>query len=404
MTLQVRPTEESARLHSFDSLRAAMMLLGIILHGVVTYTTFPISVWPFKEQVTSRLCDFTLIFIHVFRMPLFFVLAGFFACLLYSRLGVREFVRRRAKRVLLPFAVGVPALYFPVIIGHVYGANSQLANPWSAVEAFFTSGAYLARIGTMHLWFLYYLLCFYAAIVLIGAIIPSLLTQRQQARIQMRFRSLARSSWRPLIFAVPTCGTLYFMQGGFLETNSSFILNWRTLAAYGVFFAFGWFLFKERDLAPAFQKYASAQVAMALILAPINFVFTLKTLGALPRYDAFSHTVAIVTGSLIAWLLIFGLMGLTQRYLNGGDERVRYVADASYWIYLVHLPVVLWLQIALVPWNAPALIKVAIVCVGTFAITLATYRVFVRYTVLGKVLNGARSKQEPSRSMQAAAG
>jgi uncharacterized membrane protein YcfT len=89
-----------------------MMLLGIYLHAGVAYSEY--GSWPWKDGTTTGLFDVSLGLIHVFRMPVFYVLAGFFAALLYARRGAGGFVRNRVIRILVPFAVGW-AVLFPVV-------------------------------------------------------------------------------------------------------------------------------------------------------------------------------------------------------------------------------------------------------------------------------------------------
>ena len=74
------PQAPLKRLHSLDALRAAMMLLGLVLHSVVSYITIAIpEAWPYQDRQTSVAFDYLVFAIHLFRMPTFFVMAGFFA-------------------------------------------------------------------------------------------------------------------------------------------------------------------------------------------------------------------------------------------------------------------------------------------------------------------------------------
>lgn len=92
------------------------------------------------------------------------------------------------------------------------------------------------------------------------------------------------------------------------------------------------------------------------------------------------------------WLLIFGFLGLAQRYLSRENNHMRYLADASYWMYLVHLPVVVWLQVSMVSLAAPGIVKFLAGMMATTAITLGSYAAFVRYTFIRAALNGLRHR------------
>ena len=91
-------TPESAapgrKLHALDNLRAAMMWLGIVLHVSVIYMSRP-SPLPWHDDLSTSVADLLVAVIHAFRMPLFFILAGFFVSALVQHRGLAGMVRNR---------------------------------------------------------------------------------------------------------------------------------------------------------------------------------------------------------------------------------------------------------------------------------------------------------------------
>ena len=57
------------------------------------------------------------------------------------------------------------------------------------------------------------------------------------------------------------------------------------------------------------------------------------------------------------WLLTYGLFGLFLRYMSHPSPRWRYMADASYWIYIVHVPFVMLLPLLFANVPAPGIVK-----------------------------------------------
>ena len=103
------------------------MLLGVMLHSIISYGAVDYgAAWPYKDAATTGFADVAVIFIHVFRMPIFFVLAGFFAALLYVRRGTVGLLRNRATRIVVPFAVGWLLLYPAVLAGFAFAAGGKL--------------------------------------------------------------------------------------------------------------------------------------------------------------------------------------------------------------------------------------------------------------------------------------
>ena len=90
------------------------------------------------------------------------------------------------------------------------------------------------------------------------------------------------------------------------------------------------------------------------------------------------------------WFMTYGLIGLFLRYMDRPSPRWRYMADASYWIYIVHVPFVMLLPIVLAGVPLPGVVKFGIVTVMAIGLILVTYHYFVRPTFIGKQLNGRR--------------
>ena len=67
---------------------------------------------------------------------------------------------------------------------------------------------------------------------------------------------------------------------------------------------------------------------------------------------------------------------------------LKFCADSSYWVYLIHLPIILFLQTLLIPIPLPVVGKLVLMILSTWLFCLATYVVFVRYTPIGCMLNG----------------
>ena len=101
------------RRHDLDALRATAMLLGIVLHGALAYLTIPF--WPVPDDHTHISFDVIFTAIHGFRMPLFFVLSGFFTAMLWRKRGIRGTIKQRGKRILLPLAIFVIPIYIAMI-------------------------------------------------------------------------------------------------------------------------------------------------------------------------------------------------------------------------------------------------------------------------------------------------
>ena len=74
------------------------MSMGIVLHAAWIMTPGE-SGAPMTDVSASTVTSYIDAGIHMFRMQLFFLLAGFFACLLVRKRGVGSFLRNRFFRI-----------------------------------------------------------------------------------------------------------------------------------------------------------------------------------------------------------------------------------------------------------------------------------------------------------------
>ena len=71
---------------------------------------------------------------------------------------------------------------------------------------------------------------------------------------------------------------------------------------------------------------------------------------------------------------------------------IRFLSDSSYWLYLAHLPLVVAAQALVQHWRLPSGVKFTLLLAGVTGLLLLTYRYWVRYTWLGRFLNGPRTR------------
>lgn len=93
------------RFHDFDALRGYAMLLGIVLHGLMSFMVIPF--WAAQDRFqNTEFIGVISMFIHGFRLPLFFLISGFFTTMLWRRRGLRGLCKQRVIRILIPLVVG----------------------------------------------------------------------------------------------------------------------------------------------------------------------------------------------------------------------------------------------------------------------------------------------------------
>jgi peptidoglycan/LPS O-acetylase OafA/YrhL len=155
-------------------------------------------------------------------------------------------------------------------------------------------------------------------------------------------------------------------------------------------FGTGWLLDRQRTLLASVQRgwawrliIGAACIGVCLALAATEFGLRVEH----DRAWRFVYALAYAAG-LIACTL--GFVGAGLRFLSRPSRSVRYLADASYWMYIAHLPLVMALQTAWAHVAAPWWLKFAAVVLATCALLLWSYKLWVRPTWIGALLNGQR--------------
>jgi len=386
----------SNRLDYLDAVRAFALLLGIVFHASISFMPIFIG-WAVMDVSTSHVVSVFMLISHSFRMELFFLIAGFFSHMTYHGKGFATFAKSRFLRIAIPFVVGWFLLRPLLVSGWIMGGESLRGDVdvAGALKGGFESLASLPQglfVGT-HLWFLYYLLLITALVLVLRRLLclhaP---TKARLTRIADASASwLSNSPFAIVTVAVPTTACLWFMNSWGMDTpDQSLLPHAPVLFVYGGFFAFGWLLHRQGRLIERFARLGWGRFAVcaAAALATLALAGFQANAGH-PQFAllkaAFSYAYAIMMWSLVALSI-----GLFKRYLDRPSKAVRYVADSSYWLYLVHLPIVIWLQVAVAELNLHWSAKLLGISAVTIAGAVVLYDLFVRSTFIGATLNGRR--------------
>jgi len=390
------------RLDYLDAVRAFALILGIIFHASLSFMPIFIG-WAVMDISTSNVIGIFALVSHSFRMELFFLIAGFFAHMKFHQQGAVAFFQLRIVRIGIPFIIGWIILRPLLVSGWVMGAESMqgnvnvlpaLTNAFTMFESLAGMTKFLL-VGT-HLWFLYYLLIISVSVVVLRYFIE--LNSAVKHNILMFsdnvIAKLCYSRFAILLLAIPTVWCLWFMDHWGVDTaDKSLLPHIPVSLLYGGFFTFGWLMHRQSELMEQFARLTWSKVILclsAIIGSVILSSFEMSL--AHPQYTLLKAGY-LFSYAIMMWTLVSLTIGCCKGLFKKSNKVLRYIADASYWLYLIHLPIVIWLQIAfaelLFHWG----IKLVAICSLTFFISIVIYDVFVRSTFVGATLNGKKRKR-----------
>ena len=382
--------ETQDRLHALDALRAFALFLGIYFHASLSFMP-GIDQWVVTDTSTSPAIWMVSGFSHLFRMSLFFFIAGYFARLVYHRKGFSHFVRDRAKRIALPLLMFLPVMIPLLGIIWAWGAEQSgkvLPAPPSLGLRYFP---------LTHLWFLYYLLWMYVAALAGRALIVKLLDRSERMRqfIDRTLLMLLKRRAAPFVFALPLAIVALAVPEWNPATaiptpDRSLVPALIPSVGFGTAFVAGWLCQRSMSTLAAMTERTTSSLWIALVCFVLTAVSGF-TLGKVPaEWLALARFGGGLVVALTIWYWNLFLVGIALKHLSSENSLRRYLADSSYWLYIAHLPLVTALQVVAFRLHWHWTIELALILAISTAVLLLSYKLFVRSTWLGAILNGAR--------------
>jgi len=180
-----------------------------------------------------------------------------------------------------------------------------------------------------------------------------------------------------------------------VDTSSSGLIpRWASFLVYGMYFTMGWFLHRQPALIDQFRRFRKINLVMALVLILSLIVMNLTYQGGLLKLNA-NLMLAIVNSvyNLASITAVIAFIGYMLSWFSQPSKNMRFLSDGAYWGYLIHMPIVCFLQDLVQPYPWHWTIKLLIIFAPTCLILWATYKYWVRSSWMGQLLNGKRYKR-----------
>lgn len=380
---------ESQRYYGLDFFRSLMMVLGLVLHSAQYYTLTDFNPTKYKAAETSMLMDLLMVSINTFRMPAFFLLAGFFFSLMLARRGSSETFRNRSGRIMLPFLVYTPIICGALAALDILGANLMYGSGF-ALDPSLLKTDVTHLINTQHLWFVYYLIAYYlfafAAMKYAG-----------EGPFATAFDWLSNlfarlcGGWAGLLFIGSAIGLIGLgLETGRVRTDTGFLPNIRPVIFFGVFFYLGIFMHRGGTMHLRFEAIWGRLLILATILMFVGIGLWQMGPEKVGLNDFTHKLILALTNGQSSWFFSLGFWGLALAAFKSYKPWVRYFSDCSYWVFLVHLPILAAVAALIHYWPGAAELKFLIVLMGGLVVCVGSYALFVRNSWIGEALSGRR--------------
>lgn len=322
------------------------MALGLLIlyHVVVSFQ--PWARWIFfiqNDQSLPGLWVFMAL-INVWRIPILFLISGMGVRFAMERRNWKELLEDRTVRILLPFVAG----YLLICPISVYLAQAYYG----------LSTSYVPNEG--HLWFLANI--FGYVVVLLPLLVY--LKNRPDHPVMRGLAAVVRSPFGIGLFALPP------MIEAWLVNPASFATYAMTPHGFwlGMVCFFTGFLFVS--LKDAFWQAVTRVRWVAMGGAALLY------LGRLVAFELEGVPNWLIALESMGWIL--AILGFASVYLNRPSKNLTYFSRAVYPVYILHMPIQFLIAYGLLPLPLPAILKLILLLIGTFGISLLAYEYVVR--------------------------
>ena len=340
------------------------MLLGVLLHSASAYSVN--GEWVVRDPENSVVLDWLVRSVHLFRMPAFFWISGYFFALTMSRGDGRVVLSRRLFRLL------VPAIATWLTFNVAQEWVMAVAHDKDPVQAILTGG-----VPIYHLWFLVDLV-----VLTLVAALAFALPDRMVERVRQRLPDVGTvpgvllaltAIWFVSISLARLTGMGYLNLGGLTSVTR--------LAYYLPFFGVGVAMYHLAGIRRTFLR-----VPPVLVLFAIPFGLYLQRF----KYEhGLLAELAAPTEQLMVWICIAVVLQFFYRIIRRESRTVTTLSDASYSIYLFHHFIMVVLVLLLLPLPLGALPKFLVSSAIAFGLAAMLHLVFVRRNrVLRLLFNG----------------
>lgn len=363
------------REHYWDSIRAFLMLLGIPYHTALSYR--PGQDWIVHSGEGAKAFSFLAEFLHLFRMPAFFVIAGYFAAMLLARRSPDVWLRGRLRRLTVPFLMTVVTL---VPIMNMACELSNMPLP-QAMASWHHNSVTSAGYWVRHLWFLVVLAYCSAVLALVAWRFPVMRTIMLPRRIDEWIAG--RLPLVLLLVAVviglwEAAAIEGFYAVGLATNVPQELLRIDEFLTFAPYMLAGCLLARSPATLNQFCRFSPTIVLCALMLA---FAGVAWAPDMAPWNGRFVAALAAVAMTQV-------IVAAARAIADRPSPLVHKLVSASFVMYLVHMPIIVILVALGVGAALPVAAKALVVMVATAVLSYGAWQIVARSPFLSFAFNG----------------
>jgi len=347
------------RRYDIDWLRVLALGLLIIYHAVAAFQPWAYTIlFPQNKELLEWLWV-PMSLINIWRIPILFIISGMGVGFAIKRRNWKELLKDRTKRIFVPYIFGFFIICpINIYIASIFYNDAKLS-------------FYIPNPG--HLWFLgnifTYVLLFLPLLVFWNNNSENIVFRILKKAFQNKFGIYVIAL--PFLFEALLFQTDNY--SGYAQTFHGFILGLICFLIGFIFISLGNIFWKK------VEEIKKVTLIISIILYLVRLlIFELEA----PAY--------IISIESISWML--SIFGYGSKFLNKPSKKISYLSHAVYPIYILHMPFQYLASLYILPLNLSAIIKLLLLVIVTFLLSLFLYEFVIKRFKLLRPLFGLVNK------------
>ncbi len=308
------------RRYDLDWLRVGGVFLVILFHSLMIFILEPWALVYIKDS--TYIYPFKAIsnFIHLFNMPLLFIIAGMSVNLSLKSRTTGQYLKDRFQKLLLPATFGciilnpIMTYIYQLSINNTTGFGEYIIgfftkNPGdlSGIEGCFTPA---------HLWFLIFLFVY-------SLLSLPLFIKVSQTKNNIAKKNISDLLAKPFVLIVTVIPILLAAAINILDDKNPLV--------YFVMFLLGYFLMTSDHYRLALNRDKWGYLAIGGICSFLGVYFG----NLFEEWSGMWIMIQIAT-QIARITIVFALLGMGNSYFNKASKSLKFLSNSSFTIYMIH--------------------------------------------------------------------
>jgi len=363
------------RIYYLDAMRGVLMILGVVLHSAQVFN--PRQEWLLYSQKSTVLAPILIDAIHLFRMPAFFIISGYFAVLTLRKYGSSKFLKVRIQRIIIPLLVTAITLN---------SLQTYLLSKFNWLD-FYLKEYFLNGEWVSHLWFLINLVFYF----IFAFILVKVFKNRVYRWLKYIDKIIYKVPFIIIMLLLPfvvigflAIGKIYTMKG---------IIDSSALLLYLPFFLFGMLLQGHKGLLVKFTE-------LSPLVSFFMIVLGLYIVNCLSQYDGFIwFLIKFYFIALGMWFSASLCFYIFKRFADNYSKIFMYLSDASYSVYLFHHVFVIAVGLLFIHYDIGGIVGMFLLMFIVGTVSLLIHLLLIsKINILSFLFNGKALKRQSIKS------